>query len=252
MLAGRRWRVILNDRRLGAANVSRFAAAGRAFAWGERAVRRRSPGALDMPWIALLALIALIATAAAVLAVPVSPPVHIAATAASSFVLAAAAIYENRRLRAAGASGNALSSATAATMGAVWAWGGLSVFLIYAFGLASWPEWWQFPIAFAALAGLCVLFAVMMARDEEAGREDQTMLTLAWRLTAAQLAGSIAAMAGLLIDGKMTRFFGVRKGWEDWPANNVFFFGALALALVSANALWTSRDANSNPSRAHD
>lgn len=200
-----------------------------------------------MPWIVL---IALIATAAAVGTVPISPPVHIAATAASALVLAAAAIFENRRLHGAGAPPNGLSSATAAAMGMVWAWGGLSVFLIYMLGLASWYEWWQFPPAFAALAGLCALFAVMMRRDERAGREDKTMLTLGRRLTMAQLAGAIVAMVGLAIDGKMTRFLAIRRGWEDWPANNVFFFGALALALISANALWTSRDAQPNPSPA--
>jgi hypothetical protein len=43
-----------------------------------------------------------------------------------------------------------------------------------------------------------------------------------------------------VIDGKMWRFAseaGRRDGWQDWAANNFFFFGALALACIAANAL---------------
>jgi hypothetical protein len=45
-------------------------------------------------------------------------------------------------------------------------------------------------------------------------------------------------MAGLLIDGKMTRFL-VRR-YTDWAANNIFFFGAFGLAVVAAYALRAS------------
>lgn len=183
----------------------------------------------------------LILAAATVAAVTATAEAHIAVSAVASLVLALAAILENRRLVSAGASKNRLSAATARHMGSVWAWGGLSLFVMYAFGFVVWPEWWQFCLAFAALALVCLGFAVMTGRDEAAGREDWAMLTLARRLTMAQLAGMIVAMAGLVVDGKMTRFLDIRKGWEDWAANNVFFFGALALALISANALWTSR-----------
>ena len=42
-------------------------------------------------------------------------------------------------------------------------------------------------------------------------------------------------MLGLLIDGKMWRFLVVR--YTDWAANDVFFFGAMAIALISGYAL---------------
>ncbi len=45
-------------------------------------------------------------------------------------------------------------------------------------------------------------------------------------------------MIGLIIDGKMTRFLVPRHG--DWAANNIFFGGALALAVISAYALKAS------------
>jgi hypothetical protein len=47
-------------------------------------------------------------------------------------------------------------------------------------------------------------------------------------------------MVGLLIDGKMWRFFtvpGQKPGSQDWGANNFFFFGALAQALISASVI---------------
>jgi hypothetical protein len=50
-----------------------------------------------------------------------------------------------------------------------------------------------------------------------------------------QLAGMILVVVGLLIDGKMVRFLDPR--YTDWAANNVFFFGALALAAISGHAL---------------
>jgi hypothetical protein len=49
----------------------------------------------------------------------------------------------------------------------------------------------------------------------------------------------VIAVLGLLIDGKMTRFLIPR--YTDWAANNVFFFGALAVAAISANALRANR-----------
>jgi hypothetical protein len=74
----------------------------------------------------------------------------------------------------------------------------------------------------------------MMSRDAAAGRQDDTLLTIARYLTIAQLAGMIIAVVGMIVDHKMPRDF--RE--PDWAANAIFFFGALALAIISANALW--------------
>jgi hypothetical protein len=50
----------------------------------------------------------------------------------------------------------------------------------------------------------------------------------------------IAAL-GLIIDGKFPVTVSKHIEWQDWAANNIFFFGALALAAITANALYTSR-----------
>jgi hypothetical protein len=60
-----------------------------------------------------------------------------------------------------------------------------------------------------------------------------------------QLVGAVAAMAGLILDGKLPFLPGLpslieghyRVGAKDWAANDVFFFGAAALAIISAVAL---------------
>jgi hypothetical protein len=47
----------------------------------------------------------------------------------------------------------------------------------------------------------------------------------------------LAVVAGMLIDGKMTRFLTPR--YTDWAANNIFFCGAVAVAAICAYALKT-------------
>jgi drug/metabolite transporter (DMT)-like permease len=117
-------------------------------------------------------------------------------------------------------------------MGIVWTWAALSLLLTYLF-ILSWGEWWQYVLGAGAIAALCFAFAAMMARDARAGREDATMLKLARYLTLGQLAGMIIAMIGLIIDDKMPR----DPQEPDWAASAIFFFGAAALAAISANAL---------------
>jgi len=98
-----------------------------------------------------------------------------------------------------------------------------------------WKEWWHFVLAFAVAAGLSFYFASTLKKDALAGKEDETMLKLARYLAMVQLAGMVITMVGLIIDGKMVRFLTLR--FTDWAANNVFFFGALGIALISAYAL---------------
>ena len=52
-----------------------------------------------------------------------------------------------------------------------------------------------------------------------------------------QVAGMVIVMVGLLVDGKMTRFAKARPGWEDWAANNIFFFGAMVCSGPSSCVL---------------
>jgi len=180
-------------------------------------------------WVAALA----VGTAAVSFAATTGQGIHmaIAALVCAGFVLLAIG-DRHQRLRL-GNSEPALAGATAASMALVWAWAGLSMLATYQLVL-SWHEWWQYVLAGVGVAALCLGFAWMMARDAAAGRQDEALLRIARYLTIAQLIGMIIAMVGMIIDAKMPR----DPREPDWAANAIFFFGAAALALISANALW--------------
>jgi hypothetical protein len=160
------------------------------------------------------------------------PEITLALAALTGFAFAVVAIWRRQRLVTAGAREPALASSTAGAMGVVWGWAAVSMLVTYLFVL-SWHEWWQYVLGAGAVAALCFGFAAMMQRDAEAGREDATLLRLARYLTLGQLGGMIIAMLGLIIDDKMPR----DPQEPDWAANTIFFFGAAALAAISANAL---------------
>lgn len=155
----------------------------------------------------------------------------IAAAVCAAFVLLA--VIDRRRQVSQGASEPQLAGTTAASMGLVWMWAGLSMLATYQLFL-SWHEWWQYVLAGIGVGAICLGFASMMAKDAAAGRQDDTLLNIARYLTIAQLVGMIIAIIGMIIDHKMPR--DVRE--PDWAANAIFFFGAAALAVISANALW--------------
>lgn len=166
------------------------------------------------------------------------PLTHMAASALISLVIAIIAIRENRTLHATGASNATVASSTARHMGFVWVWGALSLLVTYFF-ILKWHEWLHFFLAFAVAGALCLFIARTLDRDSRAGREDETMMTVARYLTIAQLVGMVVTVVGLIVDGKMTRYLTPR--FTDWAANNIFFFGAVALAAISLNALMTSK-----------
>jgi hypothetical protein len=164
---------------------------------------------------------------------------HMGIAAAAAIGFAAAAVRENLALRRSGAAKSAIASSTARHMGLIWVWGAVALAVTYATGVLVWKEWWQFFLAFAVGAGLCLYFSAALDKDARAGREDETMLRLGRYLAIVQLAGMVIAVLGLLIDGKMSRFLTPR--YTDWAANDVFFFGALAVGVISANALRQTR-----------
>lgn len=126
-------------------------------------------------------------------------------------------------------------------MGLVWAWGALSLLAMYGTQILTWREWPQFLVALVLLSAVCLLVSQSVARDVAAQRDDGSMLGLARILILTQLVAMPIVMIGLLVDGKMWRFTtaaGQRANWQDWGANNVFFFGALAITVLAWNA-WT-------------
>ncbi len=178
------------------------------------------------------------------------PLVHMAVTAVIALVVALAAIQESRMLRAQGESNATIAASNARYMGLVWTWGAVSLFVTYNF-ILSWKEWFPFFMAFVVAAGLCLYFSATMNKDTASGESDPIMKKIGRYLTIAQVIGMSIAMVGLLLDGKMTRFAKVqRPGWEDWAANNIFFFGAFALVAIGLHALLADRQGSGDKAKA--
>jgi len=117
-------------------------------------------------------------------------------------------------------------------MGLIWIWGALSLLVTYATGIVSWREWPAFFVVFAGLGAAC-LFLGSRLPDANA-----TLLKVSRYLGMLQLGGMLVVMIGLVVDGKMSRFLEIQdRNWQDWAANNYFFFGAMALAILSAYGL---------------
>jgi hypothetical protein len=165
--------------------------------------------------------------------------VHTTVAALIALGMAAMAVNEHWQQRKAGLSENAVAASTARHMGVVWIWGALSLFVTYFF-ILTWKEWAVFTGAFAAVGILCLLFAAALDNDERKGSKDKTLLKLARYLSIGQLVGMVIAMVGLVIDGKFPVTVESNIGWQDWAANNIFFFGALAVAIITANALYST------------
>ncbi|MBA2126439.1 hypothetical protein DLM45_09430 [Hyphomicrobium methylovorum] len=162
------------------------------------------------------------------------PPLHAIVTGVVSLGLAALAILAHRRLTANGASASEIAGSAARHFGIVWAWGGLSILLIYTAVIdRPWPEWWQFILGFAVAAALSFGYAAMLARDRAAGRDDAVLVKAGRGLVLVQVIGMAAGLISMFIDGKFPR--GIEHA--DWAGCNLFFFGALAIALISIDAL---------------
>ncbi len=157
----------------------------------------------------------------------------IAAIVATGF--AVTFMRSNTALRETGARPSAVAAMTSRYVCYVWTWAALCLLTTYAFGIAVWREWLLFSVACLIVAGLAMVFASILQRDADEGRDDPTLLKLAHVMAIVLLAGMVATIIGLLVDGKMMRMFTPRFG--DWPANNVFFFGALSVAAITGFAL---------------
>jgi len=166
------------------------------------------------------------------------PFLHMIVGATVALLFALTAISENRKLRTEGASATLIASSTARHMGLVLIWGAIGLFVTYNF-ILKWREWWHFFLALTAAAGLCLFFAATLRKDAEAGKDDPVMAKLGRIMATLLTGGMFLTMIGLIVDGKMTRFQNPR--FTDWAANNIFFFGAVALAAIGINALITSR-----------
>ena len=166
--------------------------------------------------------------------------VHMAVAALVSILVALSAFQESRSMTAADRKAGQMASTNLRHMGMVWTWGAVAIFITYAFKILEWREWLHFFIGLLVLAGLTLFLSATLKKDAEAANPDETMFKIARGYSIFVLVAMLVTMAGLLIDGKMWRFLSVagqRLGSQDWAANNIFFFGALALAAVAWNAI---------------
>lgn len=167
------------------------------------------------------------------------PSIHFAMSAMISLAFAGMAVRENRTQLTEGAPAGVVAATTAHYMGLVWAWGALATLVTYLF-ILKWSEWWQFFLGFSFAAVLCLFFASALNRDADHGREDASLIRITRVLVIVQLVGMIAAVIGMVIDKKVVHFLHPGR-YPDWAANNIALCGAVGLAVISINALVSSR-----------
>jgi hypothetical protein len=172
---------------------------------------------------------------------------HMGIAAIVAMVFFIAFVRTNSALRTTNAPQSRIAANTSRYLGLVWAWGALTLASTYGTGVLSWREWPTFLIACVLLSGLCLFLAATLEKDAREGRHDATMLKIGNALAIVLLVGMVATMIGLLIDGKMSRFLTPR--FTDWPANNVFFFGAMSMALITGYALYSKAARDPGPAQ---
>lgn len=212
---------------------------------GDAAQNQSGNSMMEKTTLMTTLLLPVIGAGAQALAAAFGTPVHfMGVTAIVSLVIAALGVSRIVSLDKAGASVSAISSSGARSMGIAYAWGALALFAAYVFVLPRWHEWPVFCGAFAAVAAISFVFAATVSKDAESGKDDQTLLKIGRILTIAQFAGTIVAIIGLLLDPDK-QFLNETRA--DWAAQTIFFFGAIALAAISAAALLYTRIRNTMP-----
>jgi hypothetical protein len=158
---------------------------------------------------------------------------HMGVTALVTLAIAVVAVQAHRRLSTQHAGRSALAATTARHTGLIWAWAAAALLVTYGF-ILEWREAWVFTIGLCVVAAMCLALSHMFERDAAAGREDLTMLGLGRSLNLLQIVGMIIAMIGLIADRKFGLAPDITR--PDWAANNIFFFGALAVAAIGIHS----------------
>ncbi len=172
--------------------------------------------------------------------------VHMAVAALVSILVALAAFQEGRGIVGGRQQAGMLASSGFRHLGLIWTWAALALLVTYSF-ILQWREWWQYFIGFIVLAGLCLFMSATLRKDAEADDADATMFSVGRVLAMVLLITGLAVMVGLAVHdgrqftlgGKLLKFATLPKsgGSEEWAANSIFFFGALAVSAVSWNTL---------------
>ena len=164
---------------------------------------------------------------------------HMAISAAVSISFALIFVRESEIKRMAGAKQGELDAEAARFCGIVWAWAALGLTVTYGTNLLIWREWAIFAVVCVVMSGLNSFFADLLRKDAAKDGGDNTMLRLGRYLTMVQFGCMLLTLVGLVVDGKMTRYLDLR--YTDWAANDIFVFGALAVAAICGYALNTQQ-----------
>lgn len=162
---------------------------------------------------------------------------HALISAMVSLVIAVLAVRENETPVTSDAEAFALTATNARYMGVVWSWAAVTIAMTYGLVL-QWPQWWQFVVPFGAAAILCLCFANLMTKGAENTTAERA-LKISRFLAIVQMVGALAAIAGLILGGKLPFLAGVPSSHaaREWAAHDVFFFGAMALSAIGFAAL---------------
>lgn len=160
--------------------------------------------------------------------------VHMSIAALVAVVFALISVRDTRQLIREGAPRNAVYASTIRFMGLLWTWGALALVITYGTGILNWPNWMPFFVAFFVAAGLCMFISSTLRRDLDRGEADDRILQVGGYLTATQLVAMVSAVIAISLSGSAS--IG-SAGSDIWAANQVFLFGALGLAAMSAYTL---------------
>lgn len=177
----------------------------------------------------------LVVAAAAGTMDPAMGSVHMAIAASVAIIFALVSFRDTRKLIQSGAPRPAVCAMSARCMSLIWAWGALALAITYGTGILRWPNWQLFFVVAISAACLCTFVSFTLRADVKRGHHDTKLVKIGGCLACFQLFAMIAIIATLAVRGG-SALHSVRAE-ESWAAYQIFLFGALGLAAVSAHAI---------------
>lgn len=115
-----------------------------------------------------------------------------------------------------------------------WAWGAAAMAGVYTLGGLRWYHAWQYGSGMALLGIIAFAYGLAIGRARAPATRRMLLLS-GLQLTIVQGVAAAGGVLYLLAAGKLASFR------ADWAANQIFLFGGLAIAALSAMAARTQR-----------
>ena len=164
------------------------------------------------------------------------PWLSVTAAALFAALLLASGLNLNRAWRDAAGDDPAFAARENARLLALaYAWGGVAMFSAYTFSSLRWYHAYQYGAAMLLLALIAAAYSLVLGRKPAADGKGSTALTAGTVLVGLQAVAALAGVIFLVASGK------IASGRSDWLANQVFLFGGLMIAGLSAMAAITQR-----------